>query len=96
MIVVKTDTEIFLNVVEFEAFDGRSEKVGSHDICIEGPGLYIHLADRDYHYPAIYCDVEKAKEMLSDIARAISLYLVSSDVLVLEIHDGKIIHLDGM
>lgn len=91
MVVVKTDTEIFFNVVEFEAFDGRSEKGGSHDICIERPGLYIHLADRDYHYPVIYCSMESAKKFVNNIARAISLYLANLDVLVLEIHDGKII-----
>lgn len=85
MVVVKTDTNIYLNVEGF---------------CIKGdgyarPGLYIKPTSYEY-VPVIYCDVGKAKEMLSDIAMAISLYLVSSDVLVLEIRNGKIIHLDGM
>lgn len=87
MVVVKTDTDIYLNVEGFCANGGND---------YHRPGLYIKPTDCDRYIPVIYCDVGKAKEMLSDIARAISLYLVSSDVLVLEIRDGKIIHLDGM
>ena len=86
MVVVKTDTNIYLNV---EGFCANGDDYAR-------PGLYIKPTDYDEYVPVIYCDVGKAREMLCDIARAISLYLVSSDVLVLEIRDGKIIHLDGM
>ena len=77
MVVVKTDTNIYLNVKGF---------------CIKGygyarPGLYIKPTSYEYVL-VIYCDVGKAKEMLSDIARAIARY--HSDVLVFVIHDGKI------
>lgn len=90
MVVVKTDTNIYLNVEGFKANEGHSDKVGSHDIWIERPGLYIKPTGYDLSIPVIYCDVEKAREMLCDIARAMSLHLANLDVLVLEIHDGKI------
>lgn len=88
MVTVKTDTDIFLNVEGFEAREGRSDKVGSHDICVERPGLYIKPTSYARYIPVIYCDVEKAKEMLGRIARMINYYY--PNVLVLEVHDGEI------
>lgn len=79
MVVVKTDDEIYLNVERFHADSYQS---------FSGPGLYISTADSDLK--VISCDAEKARRMLGDIAYAISRFLVSSDVLVFEIHDGKI------
>lgn len=81
MVVVKTDTNIYLNV---EGFWANGEDYASH-------GLYIKLTDFDEYVPVIYCDVGKAREMLCDIEREIVRY--RSGVLVLEIHDGRIISL---
>lgn len=86
MVVVKTDTDIYLNVEGFCANGGN----GFYSMR---PGLYIKPTGYDKYVPVIHCDVKKAEDMLGDIARAISLYLVNSDVLVLTIHDGKIIRL---
>lgn len=80
MVVVKTDTNIYLNV---EGFCANGDDYAR-------PGLYIKPTDYDEYVPVIYCDVGKAREMLCDIARAMSLHLANLDVLVLEIHDGKI------
>lgn len=88
MVVVKTDTDIYLNVEVFRANEGHSEKVGFHDMWIERPGLYIRTSGCDGYFPVIYCDVEKAKKMLDDIASEIGRY--RADGLVLEVHDGKI------
>lgn len=81
MVVVKTDTDIYLNV---EGFCANGEDY-------DRPGLYIKPTDYDEYVPVIYCDVEKAKEMLDRIARMINYYY--PDVLVLEVHDGEISHL---
>lgn len=78
MVVVKTDTNIYLNV---EGFCANGEDYAR-------PGLYIKPTDYDEYVPVIYCDVGKAKEMLNDIASEIRRY--RADGLVLEIHDGKI------
>lgn len=88
MVVVKTDTDIYLNVEGFKVSEGRSEKVNGHDICIEKPGLYIKPTSCNRYVPVIYCDVEKAKKMLGGIARMINYY--RSDMPVLEIRDGDI------
>lgn len=95
MVIVKTDTNIYLNVEEFRANEGRLEKAGFRnawfekpDVWFEKPGLYIKPTDYDEYVPVIYCDVEKAKKMLFDIACEISRY--RADGLVLEVHDGKI------
>lgn len=79
MVVVKTDTNIYLNVEGF---------------CVNGedyarPGLYIKPTGYDEYVPVIYCDVGKAKEMLCDIEREIIRY--RSGALVFVIHDGRII-----
>lgn len=81
MVVVKTDTNIYLNV---EGFCANGEDYAR-------PGLYIKPTDYDEYVPVIYCDVEKAKKMLFDIACEISRY--RADGLVFEVHDGKIRHL---
>lgn len=94
MVVVKTDTEIFLNVVRFEAFKGISEKMGSHDICVERPGLYIHLSDCDYHYNVIDCSMKLAKKLLDDIADIIAEKLTSSNAVVFKVHNN-VISYDG-
>lgn len=90
MVVVKTDTEIFLNVVSFEASKGISEKMGSHDICVERPGLYIRLSDCDYHYNVIGCSLETAKKFLDGIANIIDQKLAHSNVVVFKVHDNVI------
>lgn len=81
MVVVKTDTDIFMNVEGFCANCGDD---------FNKPGLYIKPTSCDEYVPVTYCDAGKAREMLCDIARAMSLHLANLDVLVLEIHDGKI------
>lgn len=91
MVVVKTDTNIYLNVEEFMANKGRSEEVGFHNMWIERPGLYIKTADCDEYVPIIYCDAGKARKMLCDIASEIGRY--RADGLVFVIHDGEISHL---
>ena len=82
MVVVKTDTDIYLNVEGFCANGGND---------YHRPGLYIKPTDCDRYIPVIYCDVGKAREMLRDIASEISRY--RADGLVFEVHDGKISHL---
>lgn len=82
MVVVKTDTDIYLNV------EGFCAKGGDY---YHRPGLYIKPTDCDRYIPVIYCDVGKAREMLCDIAREIGRY--RADGLVFEIHDGRISHL---
>ena len=82
MVVVKTDTDIYLNV------EGFCAKGGDY---YHRPGLYIKPTDCDRYIPVIYCDVGKAREMLCDIASEISRY--RADGLVFEVHDGKISHL---
>nr|DAG82739.1 MAG TPA: hypothetical protein [Caudoviricetes sp.] len=79
MVVVKTDTEIFLNVEEFCARGGDD---------FHSPGLYIKTTGYDKYVSVVYCDVEKARDMLCDIASEIGRY--RADGLVLEIHGGKI------
>lgn len=81
MVVVKTDTNIYLNV---EGFCANGEDYAR-------PGLYIKPADYDEYVPVIYCDVGKARKMLCDIASEIGRY--RADGLVFVIHDGKISHL---
>lgn len=88
MVVVKTDTNIYLNVEGFKVSEGHSKKVNGHDICIEKPGLYIKLTSCNRYVPVIYCDVGKAREMLCDIGREIIRY--RSRGLVLAINDGRI------
>lgn len=61
MVVVKTDTNIYLNV---EGFCANGEDYAR-------PGLYIKPTDYDEYVPVIYCDVGKAKKMLVDIASEI-------------------------
>lgn len=81
MVVVKTDTDIFLNVEGFCANGGDDD--------FNKPGLYIKPTSCDEYVPVTYCDAGKAREMLCDISRVISRY--RSDVIVLRIHDdGKI------
>jgi hypothetical protein len=81
MVVVKTDTDIYLNVEGFCASGGDD---------YNRPGLYIKPTSCDEYVPVTYCDVKKAREMLCDISRVIGRY--RSDVLVLRIYDdGKII-----
>lgn len=82
MVVVKTDTDIYLNVEGFCANGGND---------YHRPGLYIKPTDCDRYIPVIYCDVGKAREMLCDIASEIIRY--RADGLVFEVHDGKISHL---
>lgn len=79
MVVVKTDTDIYLNVEGFCANGGDD---------YNKPGLYIKPTSYARYIPVIYCDVEKAKEMLGRIARMINYYY--PNVLVLEVHDGEI------
>ena len=79
MVVVKTDTGIFLNVVEFCARGGDD---------FHSPGLYIKTTGHDEYFSVIHCDVEKARKMLVDIASEIRRY--RADGLVLEVYDGKI------
>ena len=79
MVVVKTDTNIYLNVEEFCARGGD---------YFNSPGLYIKTTGHDEYFSVIHCDVEKARKMLVDIASEISRY--RADGLVLEVHDGKI------
>lgn len=83
MIAVKTDDAIYMNVGLFFAGD---------ESCVNGEGLYIERSDGAI-VKAITCEEERAKSLLGDIAKAISLYLVSSDILVFDIHDGAIGHL---
>lgn len=80
MIAVKTDDAIYMNIGLFFAGD---------ESCVNGEGLYIERSDGAI-VKVITCEEEQAKSLLGDIAKAISLYLVSSDVLVLVIHDGVI------
>lgn len=79
MVVVKTDTNIYLNVERFCANGGDA---------YHRPGLYIKPIDCDEYVSVIYCDVGTAKRMLDGIASEIRRY--RADGLVLEIHDGKI------
>ena len=83
MIAVKTDDAIYMNVESFFAAD---------ELSIGGEGLYLDFGDGS-PVKVVDCDKKKAESLLRDIARAISLYLVSSDILVLVIHDGAIGHL---
>lgn len=82
MVVVKTDTNIYLNVEGFRASGGDAYR---------RPGLYIKPTGCDEYVSVIYCDVGKAKIMLDGIAKIISgLYAAHRDGFVLGIHDGKI------
>lgn len=81
MVVVKTDTNIYLNV---EGFCANGEDYAR-------PGLYIKTTDCDEYVPVIYCDAGKAREMLCDIEREIIRYRANG--LVFVIHDGRIISL---
>lgn len=82
MVVVKTDTNIYLNVEGFCANGGDD---------FNKPGLYINPTSCDEYVPVIYCDVEKARKMLVDIAAEIGRY--RADGIVFVIQDGKIRHL---
>lgn len=80
MIAVKTDDAIYMNIGLFFAGD---------ESCVNGKGLYIERSDGAI-VKVITCEEEQAKSLLGDIAKAISLCLDSSDILVLDIHDGAI------
>lgn len=83
MIAVKTDDAIYMNIGLFFVGD---------ESCVNGKGLYIERSDGAI-VKVITCEEEQAKSLLGDIAKDISLYLVSSDILVFNIHDGVIGHL---
>ena len=80
MIAVKTDDAIYMNIDSFFAGDGLSAK---------GAGLYLECGD-GLPVKVIDCNENQAKSFLGDIAKAISLCLDSSGILVLDIHDGAI------
>lgn len=83
MIAVKTDDAIYMNIDSFFVGD---------ELSITGERLYLDFGDCS-PVKVVDCDKKKAESLLRDIARAISLYLVSPDILVLVIHDGVIGHL---
>lgn len=83
MIAVKTDDAIYMNIDSFFIGD---------ELSTTGEGLYLECSDCS-SVKVVDCDKKKAESLLRDIARAISLYLVSSGILVLVIHDGVIGHL---
>lgn len=80
MITVKTDDAIYMNVDSSFAGDGLSSM---------GEGLYLGCGD-GLPVKVIDCNEKQAESFLGDIAKAISLCLDSSDILVLDIHDGAI------
>ena len=82
MIAVKTDNAIYMNIDSF--FVGEELVTMGNE-----KGLYLKCSD-GLRVKVVDCDKKKAESLLRDIARAISLYLVSSDILVLDIHDGAI------
>lgn len=83
MVVVKTDTDIFMNVVRFEAVEGGLSISGIY----ERPGLYFYLADSDFHYQLCSCNMERAKKLLDDITDSITEKLTDSNVVVFKFHD---------
>lgn len=83
MVVVKTDTNIYLNVVRFEAFENDSAYVGIE----RRPGLYFYLADSDFRYKLCSCNMERAKKLLDDITDSITEKLTDSNVVVFKFHD---------
>ena len=80
MIAVKTDDAIYMNVDSFFVGD---------ELSTMGEGLYLECDD-GFSVKVIDCNKKQAKSLLGDIAKAISLYLVSSGILVFDIHDGVI------
>lgn len=80
MIAVKTDDAIYMNVDSFFAGYGLSSM---------GEGIYLGCGD-GLPVKVIDCNEKQAESFLGDIAKAISLCLGSSDILVLDIHDGAI------
>ena len=81
MIVVKTDDAIYVNVDSFFVGD---------ELSTMGEGLYLECDDGFSVNKVIDCNKKQAKSLLGDIAKAISLYLGSSGILIFDIHDGVI------